>query len=231
MTITLEKKVHYNQWQGWSVTPQEKAKKTTWETETTGKKQHLISTSHIEVSMTYCQSIIQIENYLGRMYPAELEIKDTTESKTSTSYLDFLLSMGRDSQLRTSLYDKRDDFNVRITNFPLLSSNIHLRQPMMFLSHNWYGIPGLALFWEQRDCYISFSSRDLSGNVWNRLSGGSMVDMGISSNIMKSPSRKCYMTFWDETILCHDTLYSLNRDLVTELDLITDFDIVSRRFP
>ena len=27
-----------------------------------------------------------------------------------------------------------------------------------------------------------------------------MVDMGISLNIMKSTSPKCYMTFWDMTI-------------------------------
>ena len=36
------------------------------------------------------------ENYLGQMYPPELEIKDTTESNTSASYLDLLLSIGRD---------------------------------------------------------------------------------------------------------------------------------------
>ena len=71
------------------------------------------------------------------MYPAELEIKDTTESNTSAYYLDLLLSIESDGQLRTSLYDKRDDFNFRcdgasvllyftshITNFPFLSSNI-----------------------------------------------------------------------------------------------------------
>ena len=56
-----------------------------------------------------------------------------------------------------------------------------------------------------------------------------MVVIGISSNIMKSPSPKCYMTFWDMTI------YSDNHnrsditpicELITELDLITDFDRV-----
>ena len=55
------------------------------------------------------------ENYLDQMYPAELEIKDTTDSNTSTSYMDLLLSIRRDDQLRTSLYDKRGDFN-----FPFL---------------------------------------------------------------------------------------------------------------
>ena len=58
------------------------------------------------------------------MYPAELEIKDTMESNTSASYLDLLLSIECDGQLRTSIYNKRDDFNFHITNFPLLSSNI-----------------------------------------------------------------------------------------------------------
>ena len=29
------------------------------------------------------------ENYLGNLYPLELEIKDTTESNTSASYLDY----------------------------------------------------------------------------------------------------------------------------------------------
>ena len=63
-------------------------------------------------------------NYLGQMYPDDLEIKDTTEGNTSASYLDLLLSIGRDGQLCSFLYDKRDDFNFHITNFPFLSSNI-----------------------------------------------------------------------------------------------------------
>ena len=58
------------------------------------------------------------------MYPVELEIKDRTESITSDSYLNLLLSMGRDGQLHTYIFDKRDDFNFHITTFPFLSSNI-----------------------------------------------------------------------------------------------------------
>ena len=37
----------------------------------------------------------EFKNYLGQMYPAELEIKDTTEGTTSASYLDLLLSIGK----------------------------------------------------------------------------------------------------------------------------------------
>ena len=50
----------------------------------------------------------------------------------------------------------------------------HLRPPMAFLSHNSSDTPGLAplmnvLFWERCDFPISFSGRDMSRNVWNRL--------------------------------------------------------------
>ena len=58
------------------------------------------------------------------MYPAELAIKDMTESNTSASFLDLLLSIESDGHLGISLYDKRDDFNFHIINFPFLSRNI-----------------------------------------------------------------------------------------------------------
>ena len=44
------------------------------------------------------------ENYLGQMYPVKLDIKDTTTSNTSTSYLDLLLSIKRDGQLHTPIF-------------------------------------------------------------------------------------------------------------------------------
>ena len=71
----------------------------------------------------------------------------------------------------------------------------------------------------------------MSGNVWNRPSGSFMVDMGISSNIMKSPSPKCYMTFWD-MVFYSDTLNWSNitpiLEPITELDLITNFDLITK---
>ena len=67
----------------------------------------------------------------------------------------------------------------------------------------------------------------MSGNVWNPPSGSFMVDMGISSNIMKYPSPKCFMTFWDMPIYS-DTLNWSDItpicELITELDLITNFN-------
>ena len=48
------------------------------------------------------------------MYPVEVEIKDITESNTSVSYLDLLMSIGKDVHLPTFIYDKRDNFNFHI---------------------------------------------------------------------------------------------------------------------
>ena len=84
--------------------------------------------SQFNFTYRYIDDVLSINNpdfekNLGLMFRSELEIKDTTESNTSTSYLDLLLSIDRDGQLRTSPYDKRDGFNFHITNFPFLSSN------------------------------------------------------------------------------------------------------------
>ena len=91
---------------------------------------HLGSISLTGTSI-YVLNNLAIKNYLGQIYPAELEIKDTTESITSASYLYLLLSIWSDVNLvkvyfpiHTSIYDKGDDLNFQITNYPFLSCNI-----------------------------------------------------------------------------------------------------------
>jgi hypothetical protein len=54
----------------------------------------------------------------------ELEIKDTTDTDKSASYLDLHLEIDTEGRLRTKLYDNRDDFNFPIVNFPSICSNI-----------------------------------------------------------------------------------------------------------
>jgi hypothetical protein len=61
---------------------------------------------------------------VDRIYPIELEIKDTTDTDRSASYLDLHLEINSEGRLRTKLSDKRDDFNFLIVNFPFICSNI-----------------------------------------------------------------------------------------------------------
>ena len=82
------------------------------------------------------------------MNPVELEIKDTKESITPVSYLDLLLSIVRDGKLHTSIYDKRDDFNFDITNFPFLRSNIPSSPVCDVFYHSAYTIhTGVFFIW------------------------------------------------------------------------------------
>ena len=144
--------------------------------------------------------------------------------------------------MSTNMFSNRHiDLKICIRLFSFMSDQVLEWQPMVFLFHSSYGMPGLpplmnVLFEGRCDFHLSSSDRDMSWNVWNRPSGSFMVDMGISSNIMKSPSPKCYMTFWDMTIY-NDTLNWSDItpicELITELDLITDFDLITKfgRFP
>ena len=63
-------------------------------------------------------------DFADRIYPIVLEIKNTTDTDTSASYIGLHLDIDSEGRLRTKLYDKRDDFNFPIVNFPFICSNI-----------------------------------------------------------------------------------------------------------
>ena len=86
----------------------------------------------------------RFEEYIDFIYPEELEIKDTTESKQQASYLDLLLMIDQTQCLSTKIYDKRDDFNFQIVNshFSLVTYQNH--QLMVCLFHNLYAMQELV---------------------------------------------------------------------------------------
>ena len=62
--------------------------------------------------------------FLPLIYPPELEVKETTYTASSVSFLDLYLEFDDSGQLSTKIYDKRDDFNFKIINFPNMCSKI-----------------------------------------------------------------------------------------------------------
>ena len=91
------------------------------------KKKHLAKSFNF--TFRYIDDVLSLNNphfseCLHLIYPPELEIKDTTETRRSASYLDLLLEINPDGILKSRIYDKRDDFSFPIVNFPFLSSNI-----------------------------------------------------------------------------------------------------------
>jgi hypothetical protein len=49
---------------------------------------------------------------------------ETTDTASSASFFDLYLEFDDSGQLSTKIYDKRDDFNFKIINFPNTCSNI-----------------------------------------------------------------------------------------------------------
>jgi hypothetical protein len=52
----------------------------------------------------------------------------------SASYLDLHLEIGSEGKIRAKLYDKRDDFNFRIVNFPLYVAAFQQHMYMEYIS-------------------------------------------------------------------------------------------------
>ena len=58
-----------------------------------------------------------------RIYPAELQLNKANASDTESAFLDLNLSIHNDI-VSTKIYDKRDDFNFDIVNFPFLDGDV-----------------------------------------------------------------------------------------------------------
>ena len=156
--------------------------------------------------MKYCQSVIQTLNIIW-VRCIQLSFRSKTRQRATRLFPTWIYCCRSVGTVSYAL-----PFTTNVTILTFISHTFrswivifHIRQPMAFLSQSSYDMPMLALlinvlFWGHHDFHISFLGRDMSGNLWHRLSGCYMVDMMISSNIMKSPSPKYYMPFWDMTI-------------------------------
>ena len=89
----------------------------------------------INFVLRYTDDVLLLNNsrlgdFVDRIYPIDLEMKDTTDTARSASYLDLLLKIDREGWLRTKLYDKRCDFIFPIVNIPFICiwSTVYISQ-------------------------------------------------------------------------------------------------------
>ena len=59
---------------------------------------------------------------VGQIYPTELQLNKANSSDTEAPVLDLNLSI-TNGIFSSKIYDKRDDFNFEIVNFPFLDGN------------------------------------------------------------------------------------------------------------
>ena len=81
----------------------------------------------------YLDDIVNIingyfDNMVSQIYPSELQLNKANTSDTKAAFLDLHLSISNDI-VSTKIYDKRDDFDFEIVNFPFLDGDVPRSTP------------------------------------------------------------------------------------------------------
>ena len=76
----------------------------------------------------YLDDLLNMDNnffdsMVNRIYPSELQLNKANVSDAEASFLDLHLSIS-DGFVKTKIYDKRDDFDFDIVNFPFLDGDV-----------------------------------------------------------------------------------------------------------
>ena len=76
----------------------------------------------------YLDDLLNIDNpyfeqMVGQIYPTELHLNKANSSNTEGPFLDLNLSI-TNGIASSKIYDKRDDFNFEIVNFPFLDGDV-----------------------------------------------------------------------------------------------------------
>ena len=66
---------------------------------------------------------VYFDNMVSQIYPSELQLNKANNSDTKAAFLDLHLSISNDI-VSTKIYDKRDDFDFEIANFPFLDGYV-----------------------------------------------------------------------------------------------------------
>ena len=165
------------------------------------------------------------------MYPVEIEIKDTTESNISASYLDLLLSIEREVNFILPFMTNETISIYILQIFRSWVAIFQLRPPMACFYLTAYTIcRGLLLVW----MFYSEGGdkRQTEIHEWTLeivIEGIFIVDTGILRIIWSSPRRnvKWDSVKWSSTMTTlhwSDYMYIQIRDLITELDLLSNYE-------
>ena len=124
----------------------------------------------------YLYDLLNIDNnffdsMVNRIYPSELQLNKANVSDTEASFMDLHLTIS-DGFVKTKIYDKRDDFDFDMVNFPFLGGDIprstsyHCREtksvvaiklPKVCLHHQFHAsFRGSHCFGKQVNCVRSF---------------------------------------------------------------------------
>ena len=85
----------------------------------------------LSIQLEYLDDLLNIDNIyfdqmMDRIYPTELQLNRANTSDTEAPFLDLNLCISN-GIVSTKIYDKRDDFDFDIVNFPFLDGDVPRR--------------------------------------------------------------------------------------------------------
>ena len=137
----------------------------------------------------YLDDILNIDNVyfatmVSQIYPSELTLDKANTSDTKAAFLDLNLSISN-YIVSTKIYDKRDDFDFEIVNFPFFDGDVP-------------GFTSYGVYISQLFCFARASSYIIDFNTRNKLLTQKRFKQGYPG-IINFP--KPFLNFIDDTMI------------------------------
>ena len=151
---------------------------------------------------------VYFDNMVSQIYPSELQLNKANASDTEAAFLDLHLSISNDI-VSTKIYDKRDDFDFEIVNFPFLDGDVP--RPTS------YGV-----YISQLIRFARASSYVADFNTRNKLLTQKLLKQGYRYHKLRKTFSKFYRRYYDLISKFQVGLKSLLRQGLSEPDFYGD---------
>ena len=151
---------------------------------------------------------VYFDNMVSQIYPSELQLNKANASDTEAAFLDLHLSISNDI-VSTKIYDKRDDFDFEIVNFPFLDGDVPRSTS--------YGV-----YISQLIRFARASSYVADFNTRNKLLTQKLLKQGYRYHKLRKTFSKFYRRYYDLISKFQVGLKSLLRQGLLEPDFYGD---------
>ena len=158
---------------------------------------------------------VYFDNMVSQIYPSELQLNKANASDTEAAFLDLHLSISNDI-VSTKIYDKRDDFDFEIVNFPFLDGDVPRSTS--------YGV-----YISQLIRFARASSYVADFNTRNKLLTQKLLKQGYRYHKLRKTFSKFYRRYYDLISKFQVGLKSLLRQGLSEPDSMVTWCISWRR--
>ena len=161
----------------------------------------------------YLDDILNINNIYfdtmkSQIYPSELQLNKANTSDTEAAFLELHLSISYDI-VSTKIYDKRDDSDFEIVNFPFLDGDVPRSTS--------YGV-----YISQIIRFARASSHVADFNTHNKLLTQKLLKQGYRYHKLRKTFSKFYRRYYDLISKFQIRLISLLRQGLLELEFYGD---------